>query len=188
MTFWEYISELFNDVPLYVYLSLVVVFITGTVLLLLTRGLNKGMKDVMVLLFLEYVFLLYSSTVVYRSVKPDIRYNLTPFWSYKAIAKGDNTGLLPENIMNVAVFIPLGIILGIAVKQRKKSDGKYKTGWLGAIMVGLLLSLGIEISQYLLKKGLAETDDVIHNTTGCFIGYFLVVGILQFCKYFKQYK
>ena len=36
---------------------------------------------------------------------------------------------------------------------------------------GLFLSFAIESLQFVLKKGLAETDDIIHNTLGCLIGY-----------------
>ena len=36
--------------------------------------------------------------------------------------------------------------------------------------IGLLLSAGIEYTQYRFALGVAETDDVICNTLGVFIG------------------
>lgn len=39
------------------------------------------------------------------------------------------------------------------------------------MMVGMGISLSIEVMQYFFHRGFAETDDVMHNTTGCLIGY-----------------
>jgi len=33
------------------------------------------------------------------------------------------------------------------------------------------LSIGIEILQFVMKRGLSEVDDVMHNTIGCMMGY-----------------
>ena len=45
-----------------------------------------------------------------------------------------------------------------------------------AILLGLLLSVSIEVIQLLSYRGLFEFDDIIHNTLGTAIG----VGILYF--------
>ena len=38
------------------------------------------------------------------------------------------------------------------------------------ILIGCLCSIATEATQYLLKMGWCETDDVIHNTLGTVIG------------------
>ena len=43
--------------------------------------------------------------------------------------------------------------------------------WKGAMVVGLLISVVIEVLQFVFKRGLCEVDDVIHNVLGCMIGY-----------------
>ena len=92
-----------------------------------------------------------------------------PFWSYVAIQEG-NKVLLPENIMNVVGFMPLGFLLGISLRG-KKEDLRWKSGWLIAFLVGFCISVSIEALQYFTYRGFSEFDDVFHNTLGCVIGY-----------------
>ena len=44
-------------------------------------------------------------------------------------------------------------------------------------MTGAILSTIVEISQFATKRGLCETDDVIHNTLGCLLGYLIAIAI-----------
>lgn len=90
-----------------------------------------------------------------------------PFWSYRAIMDGKEQ-YLAENIMNVVVFVPIGILLGFMING---SRFKVKSVWLFVLMTGLVISVLIEAMQYFFHKGFAETDDVMHNTLGCMIGY-----------------
>lgn len=41
------------------------------------------------------------------------------------------------------------------------------------ILIGCLCSIATEATQYLLKMGWCETDDVIHNTLGTAIGVWI---------------
>ena len=71
-----------------------------------------------------------------------------------------------ELLMNVFLFFPLGLTLSNALPQRW---GR----WLRiviTVIAGLLLSAGIEYTQYRFALGVAETDDVICNTLGTVIG------------------
>ena len=70
--------------------------------------------------------------------------------------------------MNVVVFIPIGILLGLLLRV--------KGSWLIPLIVGMGISVSIETMQYFFHRGFAETDDVVHNTLGCMIGYILVKG------------
>ena len=42
--------------------------------------------------------------------------------------------------------------------------------------IGLCFSMLIELLQLVLKRGLTEIDDVVHNGVGCVIGYWAFVG------------
>lgn len=95
-------------------------------------------------------------------------YNFIPFWSYEAIKNG-KTDLITENVMNIIVFIPVGMILGSLLRV--------KGSWLITLTVGMCISVSIETMQYFLGRGFSEVDDVIHNTIGCIIGYILVYGL-----------
>ena len=71
-----------------------------------------------------------------------------------------------EMLMNVFLFFPLGLTLSNALPRKWHR-------WLRIILttlVGCALSAGIEYAQYRYALGLAETDDVICNTLGAFIG------------------
>lgn len=167
-----YIIILIDDVPHYVYEGLLSVFCLGAVLLLTWKG-KKALLAIIKLLLAEYVFLIYCSTVIFRPVIPERTIYLTPFWSYS------RPDLIAENIMNVVVFIPVGILLFIT---RKKSTTHIKA-WIIAIVSGLVLSLGIEALQLIFKKGYAEVDDVMHNTLSCFIGCTLCLIIAKTWSY-----
>ena len=133
-------------------------------------GFRKGWRKVGLLLLVEYVFLLYCSTVFCRDVDPEIGHNFHPFWSYRAILDGKDV-LLAENFMNVMVFVPVGILLGTQIAQ------KTQKGWLVATGVGLFISVSIEMLQFFLKRGFAEGDDVMHNVAGGVLGYAVFRGI-----------
>ncbi len=49
-------------------------------------------------------------------------------------------------------------------------------GWLIALIAGMGISVSIEMLQIVLKRGLAEVDDVMHNTAGCIVGWLMVKG------------
>lgn len=68
--------------------------------------------------------------------------------------------------MNVVTFIPIGLLLG-SFKGMK---------WWHVLLIGLCLSMLIELLQLVLKRGLTEVDDVVHNVLGCMIGYWVFVG------------
>ena len=60
-------------------------------------------------------------------------------------------------IQNILLFIPFGFLIG----------GKR------GIIAGVLLSIGIELSQYIFRLGYCELDDVLNNTIGAAIGSLL---------------
>lgn len=71
-----------------------------------------------------------------------------------------------ELLMNIFLFFPFGLTLSNALPQ---SWGRWRRIGL-TVITGLLLSVGIEYIQYRFALGVAETDDVICNTIGAFIG------------------
>lgn len=89
---------------------------------------------------------------------------LTPFAALTAARVQPE--LYREMLMNVFLFFPLGLTLSNALPRKWHR-------WLRIILttlVGCALSAGIEYIQYRYALGLAETDDVICNTLGAFLG------------------
>lgn len=74
-------------------------------------------------------------------------------------------------LLNIAMFVPLGIFLPMIWKKLQK--------WYLMLPAGFLTSLFIEISQYLKGSGLFDVDDLFTNTLGAMIGFWLVMAVLS---------
>ncbi|MFF3023876.1 VanZ family protein [Gottfriedia sp. NPDC057948] len=70
---------------------------------------------------------------------------------------------------NIILFVPFGFSL-TSVKRSKK-----------VILIGLFLSVSIEVVQFLMTLRTSDIDDVILNTLGTYIGYKISMS-----KYFKK--
>ncbi len=171
-----YIFHINNDIPLFVYWGMLFIFFLGVVLLLLRKGIKIG-RELSKLILLEYFVFVTLITVVCRKVSNVRKYDFTPFWSYNEIGDGKEW-LLLENIMNIVVFVPIGLLLGCSFREMN---------WKLCLLIGCMLSVCIEFFQFVLKRGFTECDDVMHNTLGCIIGYGLYSLIRYgFGKYYKR--
>ena len=117
-------------------------------------------KDWKTGLLISYLFFLLTETVLIR--KPEtIRYELVPFWSWSR----------PEHhaqiLANILMFTPVGLLLG-------------KLGW-KVVLWATGISVVIELTQLISRRGLFEFDDIIHNTLGAVIG-FGIYGLLKRVK------
>ena len=158
--FKHYVISLYKDIPQEVYEDLLLVFCLGVVLFVAFKGIRTGLKWSSILLLIEYIFLIFCSTVIFRTTGETRQYDFHPFWSY------NRPDLLPENIMNVVVFIPVGVLLGFMFQ-----GSRFKMTWWKALLIGCSISITIEALQFFFMKGFSELDDVMHNTLGCILGY-----------------
>ena len=160
--FEDYAINLIHAIPDDVYEGVASIFCIGFVVFIAWKGFKIGFRYSAVLLLIEYIFLLFCSTVIFRPTGETRQYDFHPFWSYYS------PELLVENIMNVIVFIPVGMILGSLLRV--------KGSWLVALLIGCSISITIEALQFWFMKGFSEVDDVMHNTVGCLIGWCMVKG------------
>lgn len=123
------------------------------------------------------LFLMLYSTVLGRTIKESASIQLIPFWSIGAIQNG-LIEVLYEKVYNVLFFVPLGLLLGLIGSSSSSGSNGYK----GAIIIGFLTSVGIELLQLITRTGTCETDDVICNTLGCGIGAVMGVGIYRMIR------
>lgn len=106
------------------------------------------------------LFLILKMTILGRTVG-NREIELLPFYSIS-----DNSEAVRMIVMNIILFLPLGLTMPIALERVKNIKRK----WLLCIIVGLVISLLVEIIQYFFCIGIAETDDVICNTFGTLLG------------------
>ena len=111
-----------------------------------------------------YVAYILYVTVFGRAEAAEVKYNLMPFWSYIATMRGEGVNLMRVNYLNVAMFVPLGVLLWCAMGKRE---------WWKVLLLLVLFSSSIEVMQLVLKRGFCEFDDVFHNAVGGMIGYYV---------------
>lgn len=166
----NYCMMLTQIVPHEVYCFAFIILCLGVILSIIFMGWRKGCQYILLLLLIEYVAILYGNTVFFRRKFIEKDYDYSPFWSYKSLLEGNGTTVLPELIMNVIVFVPIGVFAGLLLSV---------PSWKKIVLFGTLLSVGIELFQLASNKGFFEFDDVMHNTLGCLIGY----GVYALARY-----
>lgn len=68
-------------------------------------------------------------------------------------------------VENIIMFILFGVLLPILFR-------KYKNGWL-CMLTGFICSCSIEIVQHITQTGYLHLDDVVTNTMGTLLGWFV---------------
>ncbi len=127
-------------------------------------------KELMNLIFLIYIFLLFSflSQTDVNSLKG---FNLIPFREMLRYDLGSN--LFNFNIIgNIIVFVPLGFFIGYYAKTKKI---------ISTVIATFLISLSVEFIQYFIGRTF-DVDDIILNVVGSFIGYIFYLVLYGFNK------
>ncbi len=74
-------------------------------------------------------------------------------------------------LLNIAMFLPLGVLLPLSVKRFQR--------WYWMLATGAGASFLIEALQYSLDRGQADVDDLICNTLGAMLGYCLCMLVVS---------
>lgn len=127
--------------------------------------------------WLELVFLavVFSSTVFTRKVSP-LQFQLKLFWSWQIAFEG-NKEILLEILLNFLLLIPAGVLLPVIFHRTIK----LRHAWL----IGVTISFTIEMLQLILRRGLFEWDDILHNSLGCMFGC-MFTNVIFKCKARKR--
>lgn len=150
-----------------VYCIIILLFSLWTILEWLLNSMGGKIylvwRYINVVLCIFSLFLILKMTILGRTVG-NREIELLPFYTIYTIS--DNSEAVRMIVMNIILFFPLGLTIPIALGRVKSIRRK----WLLCIIVGLGISLSVEIIQYYLCIGRAETDDVICNTFGTLLG------------------
>lgn len=148
--------------PLHMVIILMLALLIVWAMLSLHKNQKKRTIINLVLCSITALTILYA-TILTRT-PGDYELILTPFATFTAARQQPE--LYREMLMNVFLFFPLGLTLSNALPRKWHRWGKIAL----TTLVGCALSAGIEYAQYRCALGLAETDDVICNTLGAFLG------------------
>lgn len=159
----DQIERLYNYIPQDVYLVLLSFIALGIVITVSLKGFKNCWRICGTFFLLAYIFLIYASTVVFRVTSEERGYNFRLFWSYNAINNGKKE-LINETVLNVLFFIPLGVLVCVVFRNIR---------WWQVLLLGLCISISIELLQFYFNRGFSELDDIFHNVLGCMIGYII---------------
>ncbi len=137
----------------YLLANSVSVIILGCAVVLISMLGGKKVNFALLAVYLVFIFYM---TLMYRESGAS-KAKLELFWSYRQFFTSKS--IRQEILNNVWLFIPLGAIIA-----RLKKKARY-------LVLPILLSVIIEVVQYMTGFGLAEFDDVISNTLGALIGW-----------------
>ncbi len=116
-----------------------------------------------------YAFVLLYCFVLQRSPQTQSGVNLIPFNMIMTYISSSTS--LYERLFyftgNFLCFFPFGFLFKVFKKDRDI---------LKTVLLPIVLSLLIEVSQFLLKNGNLDVDDVLLNSLGFYVGYFICIA------------
>ena len=146
------------------------VFLFGAVVLLFFLCVLRSIsatKWIEKSIFATYIYFVLMSTVVCRAKAFDTSMRIIPCISYIEIFQVQDLYkaiyILMGNLFNVILFVPIGIFGALITRSKKKT-----------ILLGATISSFIEILQFLFARGVFEVDDILHNTLGTLVGFFVI--------------
>lgn len=123
------------------------------------KGLNVN-KERYIIIFSAYLAMLFDMAVFSRPVGSIHEIDVIPFDTYGGVRY-----IILYATANAVIFLPLGILLPMIWKKMNSLKWILFTGFWG--------SLFIEMSQFVLQCGVVQTEDLIMNTAGAGIGYWI---------------
>lgn len=160
--------------------EILVIYMALGIAVLVTVGLfvrfcfahSRSMRMVYVFWFLLYFALVLYLTVFMRIGSVDRSVVTVPFGDlHRAIVQRD-PALVTHMALNVLLFVPFGFLV-------PAMNPKYFRKWSFAMLGGLATSTVIEGVQLIFSLGQSDVDDIIANTLGAIIGYFLIHFVWQ---------
>lgn len=170
---WSNFGVFFKTgIPSGILYTLIIIAIVAIGIGLSFNWVNNKRRFVLWVFLAEYAFIVICSTIICRST-PSFEYaklELMPFWTYLAVIKHTPGVSIWDIVLNIVLFVPLGFLVKLLYPS---------LSILKMMGVAILCSLLIEINQYVFEKGIAQIDDVMHNTTGAMVGWCMACLIVR---------
>lgn len=124
-------------------------------------------------MLINYVVLVLLITLLTRTQRLHPAAAWQPFWSWRKAIVYRNQRLFEEILLNLLMLMPMGLLMASIYRRMHL---------LHVFCIGVFFSSLIEVSQLVLRLGLFEWDDIIHNTLGCVFGAAIVRGVQRLLK------
>ena len=137
--------------------------------------MNRNLRYLVIGLLVAYTGLLLAGTLSPFGFRLDARsmsYFPSPEWipfTYHD-PRCPWTGFFRDKLINIVMFLPFGVLLGIIIQSGAKPEGTL----LKTTVLAALFSLAIETLQYFLPQRHPTASDLLMNTFGAFLGAWLV--------------
>lgn len=166
-TFWGYL-KIYQSYIRQVWI--IGLFFEVIFLILLKKGYTKYTeKNVTIMLcglLLSFsIAVVITMTLYGRTPREEFAFRFQLFGSYIEVFQDNNVELLLQIVMNVVMFVPLGIFLPCCFQIFEKN-------WL-LFLMAVLCSGSIEFIQGITRIGMFELDDLLGNVVGAEIGFFI---------------
>ena len=156
MYYFDHISKI---IPEWLCVVLLLVLCVMAIVIFSRKGVIRiQLRRLLRVMFVEYLVLLFCSTVVFREESPHTGVKYVLFAGYL----NRDMFVLMDALFNVAIFIPIGFCSSVFLRFPK---------WLKILLLSVALSCTIELSQFILSRGWCDTNDVMNNAIGGLIGY-----------------
>lgn len=125
-----------------------------------TGNVIKKKKRNAIILLVSYITMMIQMAILFRPWGTIHEIDVIPFDTYGGVRY-----IILYATANAIIFLPLGILLPMIWKKMNSLKWILFTGFWG--------SLFIEMSQFVLQCGVVQTEDLIMNTAGAGIGYWI---------------
>ena len=163
----NYFNHISTNISEWLCVVLLLVLCVMAIAIFSRKGVIRiQLRRLLKVMFVEYLVLLFCSTVIFREESPEAGVKFTLFDGYL----DRNMYILKDALLNVAIFIPIGFCTSIFLRFPK---------WLKILLLSISLSCAIELSQFILSRGWCDTNDVMNNAVGGMIGWGLYVMMVK---------
>ena len=145
--------------------------------------LNKNIRNTAMITFALYMLCLLWVVILKCNLRPGViesrsyMSSLT-FWERTTIFAGIFSRTdVPDAIVNIFIFIPLGLLLPFIIK---------KNTYLISALIGTAVSLAVELTQLTFAIGCFTYIDIINNSLGAFFGVMLYFPLSRIVE--KQHQ
>lgn len=123
------------------------------------KNVKNGMRMLAIYYIIWLIFILvFKMSFSINDLLIERKINLIPFYHDNNV---DIKVILDEMVLNILVFLPLGIMIRSIFFDKKSSK---------SIFFMLTFSLIVESLQYVLSIGIFDITDIINNTLGGILG------------------